>query len=76
MDVAKNSPNNAKGKGKVGRGSVAGSSQQPNPNWTHEEVFTLISYKQKEHIYLKHLVNPKANMFLTPKRWNKILEEL
>jgi hypothetical protein len=28
VDATKNSPNNAKGKGKVGRGNVAGPSQQ------------------------------------------------
>jgi hypothetical protein len=66
VDATKISPNNAKGKGKVGRGSVIGPSHQRNPNWTQEEVLALINYKQKEHIYFKHLVNPRVNMVLTP----------
>jgi hypothetical protein len=64
MDAMENSKNNSldnmRGKGK-GRGSK-GPSYQHNMNWNQEEVMALITCKHKEHIALKQLSNPQANM--------------
>jgi hypothetical protein len=68
MDAMENSRDNssnilrARGKGK-GRGS-RGPSHQHNTNWNDEEVMALNSCKDKEHIILKQVVYPRANMIL------------
>ncbi len=49
-----------RGKGR-GRGSK-GPSYQHNMNWNHEEVMALITCKHKEHITLKQVIDPQANM--------------
>jgi hypothetical protein len=57
-----NSIDNVRGKGK-GRGS-GGPSHQRNRNWGHEEVMALISWKPKEQIALKQIIDPQPTWFL------------
>ncbi len=45
-----------RGKGKS-RGSK-GPSYQHNMNWNHKEMMALITYKHKEHITLKQVIDP------------------
>jgi hypothetical protein len=52
----KNSLNDMRGKGKS-RGSK-GPSYQHNMNWNHKEMMALITYKHKEHITLKQVIDP------------------
>jgi len=79
-DAMNNLSNNvatiAKGKAKGTRSSGVGPSQQRNTNWNQEEVLALVCNKHKEHIYLKHLVNPRSNIILATKRWNKLSKDL
>jgi hypothetical protein len=71
-NLSNNIATNAQGKAKGTRSSGVGPSQQRNTNWNKEEVLALVRNKHKEHIYLKHLVNPRSNMILATKRWNKL----
>jgi hypothetical protein len=64
-----NSTNDVRGKGRSR--SNGGPSHQCNTNWGHEEIMALISYKHKEQIVLKQVIDPRANMILTIQQWNK-----
>jgi hypothetical protein len=63
MDAMENSKNNSldKMRGSRGRGS-RGPSYQHNMNWNHEELMALITCEHKEHIALKQVIDPHANM--------------
>jgi hypothetical protein len=62
-NLTNNSTNNVKGKGRS-RGS-RGLLCQHNTNRGHEKIMALISYKHKEQIALKQVINPHANMIPT-----------
>jgi hypothetical protein len=53
-----NSTNDVKGRGR------SRSTGGPSHQWGHEEVMALISYKHKEQIVLKQVIDPRANIFL------------
>jgi len=61
MDSMENSRDNVKSKGRKNKGP----SHYHNMNWNREEVMALINYKHKEHITLKKIVDPQANMIPT-----------
>ncbi len=57
-----NSLDNVKNRGRRNEGS---SCLHIDMNWNHEKVMAFISYKHKEHITLKEVVDPQANTILT-----------
>jgi len=75
-NLSSNTTKNAKGKAKGTRSSGVGPSQQRNTNWNQEEVLVLVHNRHKEHIYLKHLLDPRSNMILATKRWTKFSKYL